>query len=393
MLSRLLRWARSTPKVQASDAVEESARSLDQPVAAASAPSPSDLAACEHSSEAEADTAATAADAEISYDARMAAEIATFADQINVHDLPEMFHYWSNTYLRPMTESLGYSYPEDFFAKEIARARASADRPIRVISLGAGNGDTEVRVAQLLRERGVDGVAIECMDINPAMLARCAEHAAGADLSPVVIPVKGDFNRWVPDGSYDVVMANQSLHHVLELEHLFDAIHAAIGADGVFLTADMIGRNGHMRWPEAMAEVQKFWQELPEQKRYNVQLKRMETEFMDWDCSVEGFEGVRAQDILPLLVERFAFDTFIAWGNIIDIFIDRSFGHHLNANDPKDRDFVDRLHARDEEGLLAGEWKPTHIMAVMKREVSAPTRQWRHLSPEFCVRPVPQKLA
>lgn len=323
---------------------------------------------------------------ERAYQARIEAELKTFTDQVHVHELPEMFHYWSNTYLRPLLESMGYSYPEDFFAKEIARARAAMGRPIRVISLGAGNGESEVRIAELLRERGVDGVFIECMDINPAMLTRCRENALAVGLTEVVAPVRGDFNRWQPAGHYDVVMANQSLHHVLELESLFDAVRSAIGADGVFLTSDMIGRNGHRRWPEALAELQRFWRELPEHKRYNLQLKRMETEFMDWDCSVEGFEGVRAQDILPLLVQRFAFDTFLAWGNVLDIFIDRSFGHHLDAKDPKDRDFVDRLQARDEEGILTGLWKPTHILAVMTRDAKGPPRIHRHLTPEFCVR-------
>ncbi len=322
------------------------------------------------------------------YQARMAAEIAIFRDQVQVHELPKMFHYWSNTYLRPMLESLGYSYPEDFFAKEIARARSARGRPIKVISLGAGNGDSEIRVAQLLRERGVDGFRIECMDINPNMLARCADLAKEHGLSEFVVPVRGDFNRWQPAREYDVVMANQSLHHVLELENLMDTTRRVIGADGVFLTCDMIGRNGHMRWPEALVEVRKFWAELPERSRYNLQLKRAEPEFLDWDCSVEGFEGIRAQDILPLLLERFAFDTFLAWGNVLDIFIDRSFGHHLDADDPKDRDFIDRLQARDEEGLLAGLWKPTHILAVMTRDPRGPTRQWQHLSPEFCMRAV-----
>jgi SAM-dependent methyltransferase len=335
---------------------------------------------------AEAPAAGSAVTADPNYEARIAAEIQTFADQVHVHDLPEIFHYWSNKYLRPMMESLGYSYPEDFYAKEIARQRHSLGRPISVLSLGAGNGDTEVRVAALLRERGVDGITIECMDINPAMLARCAEHAREQRLEGIVVPRQGDFNRWWPEESWDVVMANQSLHHVLELEHLFDAVYEAIGPTGTFLSCDMIGRNGHQRWPEVLAEVQRFWQELPETKRYNLQLKRHEHEFMDWDCSVEGFEGVRAQDILPLLVHRFAFETFLGWGNLIDIFIDRSFGHHLDPSDPWARDFIDRIHARDERGLLTGQWKPTHMLAVMRREYAGPLRHWQHLTPAFCVR-------
>jgi SAM-dependent methyltransferase len=319
------------------------------------------------------------------YAARLAAEIATFEDQVNVHDLPPIFHYWSNRYLRPMFEQFGYSHPEDFFAVEIARARRERGRPVVVISLGAGNGDSELRIANLLRERDVDGVVIDCMDINPAMLARCAEQARHAGLGDVVRPLQGDFNRW--RGTTDVVMANQSLHHVLELEHLFDAVHEAIGPDGVFLTCDMIGRNGHQRWPEARQAIDDIWADLPDRYRYNLQLRRHESRFLDWDCSVSGFEGIRAQDILPLLIERFAFDTFLAWGNIIDVFVDRSFGHHFDVDADDDRARIDRIHAIDDAGIDAGRWKPTHLTAVMRQRSLAAPRQHRHWSPAWCVRP------
>lgn len=320
------------------------------------------------------------------YGRRMAKEVEHFIGQVNVHDLPPIFHYWSNRYLRPILESFGYAHPEDFFAVEIARQRERRGGAIRVLSLGAGNGDAEVRIAQTLRERGVDGVRIECMDINPAMLARCAELACAAGLTDVVVPRQGDFNRWTPDAPWDVVMANQSLHHVLELERLFDGVASAIGRDGVFLTSDMIGRNGHQRWPEALGAVRRFWRELPPRMRYNLQLARQEDEFLDWDCAQEGFEGIRAQDILPLLVDRFGFRTFIAWGNVVDVFIDRAFGHHHDAEDPWSRDFIDRVHAADEAGIREGRWKPTHLIAVMTNDPAEPTRHRQGLDPRFCVR-------
>ena len=48
-----------------------------------------------------------------------------------------------------------------------------------------------------------------------------------------------------------------------------------------------------------------------------------------------SFEGIRAQDILPLLVERFTFDEFIGFGNVIDPFVDRSFGPNFDIASPK----------------------------------------------------------
>jgi hypothetical protein len=89
---------------------------------------------------------------------------------------------------------------------------------------------------------------------------------------------------------------------VLGLEHLFDAIQGALEQEGVFLATDIIGRNGHMRWPETLEIIQGIRKLIPDHYKTNHQLKRVEKEYDDWDCYKTSFEGIRAQDILPLLV-------------------------------------------------------------------------------------------
>jgi len=342
------------------------------------------------SSPASAPSPSTPSANELAYRERIATETAVFADRVKVHDLPPIFHYWSNKHLRPLAESFGFSNPDDFFVRYLERAAGIKPQGARFVSLGAGNCDLEVRLACSLKQRGVAGFFIECVDINPAMLERGRTLAREHGVAAEVVPRLGDFNSWRPEQSYDAVIANQSLHHVLELETLFDAIRGALAPGGVFLTADMIGRNGHLRWPEALDIVREFWRELPLSYRYNLQLRRQEDEFLDWDCSGKSFEGIRAQDVLPLLIERFYFDMFLAFGNVIDPFVDRSFGHHFNADAEWDRDFIDRVHARDEAEILAGRIKPTHVFAVMRTEPVAKTLCLRHLTPEFCVRAPPQ---
>jgi hypothetical protein len=51
------------------------------------------------------------------------------------------------------------------------------------------------------------------------------------------------------------------------------------------------------------------------------------------------FEGIRSQDILPLLLEYFHFEVFIPYGNVIDPFIDRTFGPNFDSSREWDRDF------------------------------------------------------
>lgn len=324
------------------------------------------------------------------YAARIAAETAIFAGQVEVHDLPPIFHYWSNRWLRPQLEAFGFSNPDQFFANHLEAAHAdaaAAGRAARFASIGCGNCDTEVRVAGLLVERGVRDFVIDCVDINVDMLARGRALAAQAGLADHIAAAQGDFNDWRPRHAYDAVLANQSLHHVVNLEGLFGAIESALAPAGRFITSDMIGRNGHMRWPEALAIVDDLWSALPPAYRYNRQLKRHEQRYQNWDCSVAGFEGIRAQDILPLLLARFEFELFIGYGNLVDLFVDRAFGPNFDADAAWDRAFIDRVHARDEAELLAGRITPTHMMAVLRcRPYSGPRRQRPGLAPESCVR-------
>ena len=328
-------------------------------------------------------------DSQESYVERLAREREIFNDQVEVHDLPPIFHYWSNTHLRPQMEQFGFSNPDEFFALFFAAAtRNNGDEHHRFASIGSGNCDTEIRVAGLLVKRGITNFSIDCLDINQAMLERGRLAANETGVAPHIHTQLTDFNLWQPEpGSYRAVMANQSLHHVVELESLFRVIELALASDGRFLTSDMIGRNGHMRWPEAMKIVHEYWRELPDSYRWNRQLKRHEELHENWDCSTEGFEGIRAQDVLPLLIERFDFELFLPYGNLIDPFVDRGFGGHFDAESATDRDLIDRIHARDMAEIQAGTITPTHLIAVMrKRPFDGECLHPPGLTPARCVR-------
>lgn len=321
------------------------------------------------------------------YERRMREEVARFEGELHINDLPPIFHYWSNTHLRPMLESFGFSHPEDFYALNIQR-RAASGRATRILSIGAGNCDTEVGIAKLLLERGFTNWSMTCLDITAAMLERGSAMAQKEAVADHFEFVAADFNSWpgMP-ARFDLVVANQCLHHVVDLERLFDNIPRWLHDGGVLVTSDMIGRNGHQRWPEARALVDRFWTELPASYRFNRQLRRQEDRFLDWDCAIEGFEGIRSQDILPLLCERFGFELFLGFGNVVDPFTDRSFGWNFQADGAWDRDFIDRVHACDEAEMDAGRITPTHMFAVVTLNRSARPVVWRNRTPEASIRP------
>ncbi|MDM0032096.1 class I SAM-dependent methyltransferase [Variovorax sp. J22P271] len=320
------------------------------------------------------------------YEEQIARELANFNEVTNVHDLPEIFHYWSNRYLLPMFRECGFGGIDEFYASHFVKAARRVGGHARFVSVGAGNCDTEIRVAKLMMEMGLRDFELECLELNPVMLERGRDEAVSAGLERVLRFTQADFKAWRPSGSYAGVMANHSLHHVTNLEGLFDGIKRALDPRGYFVTSDMIGRNGHQRWPEALEHVQQLWEELPQERRYNHLLRRSEPQFINWDCSGEGFEGIRAQDILPLLLERFDFEVFVGFSNVVSPFVDRCFGHNFDAGSARDRAFIDRVHQIDEEGFATGKLKPTQMLAVMTVGPAESHLYARGLSPQTSVR-------
>jgi SAM-dependent methyltransferase len=315
------------------------------------------------------------------------AEKGVYNDCVKVHDLPEIFHYWSNKHVRPKLEALGFSAPNEMFRKYLEeQCRLGKHDAQRFASIGAGNCDLEIALASHLRAQGWSGFVIDCIDLNAAMLERGRAAAAKEGVEEQINFVNADFNQWTPVHEYDALIANQTLHHAMNLEGLFSQIKTCLKPNGSFIISDIIGRNGHQRWPEALEIVHEYWRKLPPSYRFNRQLQRYEELYENWDCSEESFEGIRAQDILPLVLANFHFRLFFGFANVIDPFVDRAFGYHFDAKAQWDRAFIDQVHQRDEEEIRAGHIKPTHMLAVVTKNAETPTLFHEPLRPEFCVR-------
>jgi len=288
-----------------------------------------------------------------------------------------------------MLQEAGFSTIDEFFSSSLLKAKERTGNPIaRFVSVGSGNCDLEVSVVKNLRNSGFNKFTLDCIDINPVMLERGKEIAKENGVLNNMRFIEVDFNTWIANNDYDGVMANHSLHHVLRLEHLFDQIHSRIHENGSFVINDMIGRNGHQRWPKSLEIVNKYWKILPENYKFNVLLNRLEKTYDNWDCSKEGFEGIRAQDVLPLLLQRFKCEKFIGFGSAIGIFVDRCFGPNFNRESECDRKFIDRVHVEveDEVGLKSGKLTPTQMLAVFVKTLHCIPYFSRGIDPARSVR-------
>jgi ubiquinone/menaquinone biosynthesis C-methylase UbiE len=303
------------------------------------------------------------------YSAKISAELERYAEQEDVHDLPAIYDFWAERYCLPLFKELGFTGLHDFLDRHVAEQCARrAPEHAQLVSLGAGNGDTEIGIAERLREHGIENLELVLLELNPQMLERAMADAQKHGIEDRVTVVQADLNEWRARGTVDIYFANHSLHHVVALEHVFAEVSASLHPEGVLIVNDMIGRNGHMRWPEAADLVRRVWTAADARYRMNPFQQLVDDVYPDIDCSTSGFEGIRAQDILPLMLERFHPDVYITFLNVADPFIDRIYGPNFDINKPEDLAFIDAIGRLDDAVMDLGLVTPTHLVASFRTQ-------------------------
>lgn len=322
------------------------------------------------------------------HEERVKEQIRQYEKTENMHaQLADIFRYWQEKYFKPrFTEVCRVNNHLEFYWKPIVK-RMQETGMRDVVSFGSGDAQVEVGVARGFKRDGIDDFRFHCVELSPMQIERARAFVEQAGMKDNFVFDERDFNTWETKGqTYIGAMCHHALHHVQDLEHLIAAIRHALHPKGAFVSFDVIGRNGHMRWPEALEIIEKIWRFLPEEKRFHTILKTTDIEYQNRDCSTEGFEGIRSQDILPILHKNFKFETFLAFGNLIDVFTSRGYGANYDSNDEIDRAFIDFIEFLNELLIDVGYLKPTRMCAVMVLDSDIQPRVYKHWTPEFAIR-------
>lgn len=298
---------------------------------------------------------------------RIAREIAIFEAHESVHRNGAVMDWRNASFLLPaIRQVFGRDRIHDIYAESIAAAIARSGRDT-VFSLGCGDGEQEIMVLQRADALGLQPFRIVGLELAPAVAERANAAAAAAGLADRLVVVVRDLNDGLPgDEPVAAVMAHHTLHHIVELEALFDDVARRLHAGGVLVTFDMIGRNGHMRWPEVRPLIRALWAMLPPEKRYDHVFGRPMPQYQDWDCAVDGFEGVRAQDILGLIAARFQPARFFGWGAFAEVFLNERCGPNFDPDVPADRDFLTRISMLQDRLLAERRTTPTEMAAELR---------------------------
>ena len=206
----------------------------------------------------------------------------------------------------------------------------------RALTIGCGTGALE---RDLVRRNLVR--AIDALDGSITSLTIAAKAAAAEGMQSRIRYFAADFNApALPKATYDLVLFQESAHHVLRLEKLFHAVLRALKPDGLVYLDEYVGPS-RFDWNEAMIEsYRRIYEALDPALRA---APKLECPVMIADPS----EAVRSSEIEPQLAVGF------------DILARRPYGGNLlSVIYPALRslpdELRDRLIAEEQRWLTAG---------------------------------------
>jgi SAM-dependent methyltransferase len=190
----------------------------------------------------------------------------------------------------------------------------------------------------------------------------------------------------------DVLVVNQFFHHVADLEGFCAALVRGLAPDGVLLSSDVVGRNGHVPWPDVEAQVQAFWRELAPAQTLDRSDGRRKPRYEAVDHAAYSNEGVRAQDVVACLADAFDFEVFLTFGAAIMPFVERRFGFNFSI-DGTDAELLERIAATDDARVQRGDYPASNMFAVLRHRGGAVRREFDPISPQQHIASTQAQLA
>lgn len=247
----------------------------------------------------------------------------------------------------------------DVFGHVVTRLDRS--RPVDMLSLGAGACGIEHTFARRVRS-----ARITCIDINDTLLEQARTRAQSDQLQMRF--VRGDLNKLeLPPAACDLVFCHAALHHVIELEHLFEQVRRTLRPGGELVIVDVSTPNGYRMRPATRAIVNTLWQALPPRFRVNhtaYSEPRLDLEVWEADTSTTGMECIRSQDILPLLQTNFTARHFVPYYSLSRRFFDTMYGPNYELSNRLDRTVFEFIWELDQHYLGTGQLEPETFFGV-----------------------------
>ena len=167
------------------------------------------------------------------------------------------------------------------------------DRPLEILSLASGYCGHEIDFAR----RMTRPYKVTCTELDGAIFEKARAVAKTEGLAMNFETVDLNFITIAPK-RYDLIFAHAAIHHVINLEHLFEQIMGGLSPTGILFVAEVVGKNRKLIWDENERYANALLDLIPERVTRGIRIAIPD--------ELGGMEGVRQEDILPLLHKHFS---------------------------------------------------------------------------------------
>ena len=212
----------------------------------------------------------------------------------------------------------------------------------RGLEVGGGLGKQALQCYKMLNAEQFD-----VLDISDFSVAQ--GNAIAKEQGINVRYAVSDLNKdSLPTNQYDLIIASGSLHHIENLEHLFEQIGRALKPDGVFFANDYMGPT-HMQWTDDQLAIMNqllavFPDEYAKVRHRDDQVGKEVTRIpLEIFARVDPSEGVRAAEIFGVMRDHLDIMDIVPIGNTINYEMLRGRIHNFDDADTKDAFILELL--------------------------------------------------
>lgn len=230
---------------------------------------------------------------------------------------------------------------------------ARPNEKVKILSLASGAARIE---ENLFSGFSPERVSLTLVDINPQLIETARRRLEDKVETHALVQNINCID--LLENEYDIVICVSALHHVVELERLVQQISACLVAEGEFWSiGEFVGRNGTRLDEDAYQIANAFFKELPEKYRVNRNPGSeggIDSDLPNFDCSLVCFEGIRSEDILPVLDARMKRQVSVSSDCFLWRLVNLAYQDNYSLTNPEDIEIIDRAIELEVEHFKAG---------------------------------------
>ena len=247
--------------------------------------------------------------------------------------------------------------------KEAAAFCNNINNP-RLLSLGCGYGGIDLYVAKSLNKP----YEVIAVDINEHLFAQAKEEAKDKDYHIEFLTLDLNFID-IMENSFDVIYAHASLHHLLNLEHLFHQVYKGLKNNGRFIIMDIIGKTQVLFWKENVDFAIDVVSKMPSKYRGGApDPDAIIPPYVEPSIQV-GMEGIRQEEIESQISRYFTPIKMFKYGSFTRMICTNPFmGKMFDPDIKEDREYLEYLFKLDLKQVEEGRLRPTEMFAVFEKK-------------------------